>query len=105
MTRDREFTDATKRAAIARQDGVCAFCGMPIDTPWSEGKVKGEAHHLRPVAHGGSAELSNCVYLCWPHHLHLGHGMAPLGIDPQGGSSSTWVQLERDDFPHWSAGG
>jgi hypothetical protein len=27
--------------------------------------------------------------------------MAPFGIDPQGGSSDTWVQMEPDDFPYW----
>jgi len=31
----------------------------------------------------------------------LGHGMAPFGIDKQGGSSRTWVQLSPDDFPFW----
>jgi hypothetical protein len=27
--------------------------------------------------------------------------MAPFDIDKQGGSSSTWVQLDREDFPYW----
>jgi len=29
--------------------------------------------------------------------------MAPFGIDPQGGSSDTWVMLEPDDFKYWRA--
>jgi hypothetical protein len=53
-----------KKAAIERQKGVCAFCGVTLDTPWTRG-----------------------------HQLLIGHGMAPLGIDKQGGSSNTWVQL------------
>jgi hypothetical protein len=57
---------------------------------------------MRPLRHGGTAELANCVYLCWGHHLYLGLGMAPFGIDPQGGSSSTWVIVEAEDFAYWS---
>jgi hypothetical protein len=29
--------------------------------------------------------------------------MAPFGIEKQGGSSRTWVQLSPDDFPFWEA--
>jgi len=50
---------------------------------------------------GGDRSLDNCVYLCKDHHLFLGHGMAPSGIDPQGGGSDAWVQLESQDFPYW----
>lgn len=102
MNRSGEFPEVTKRRAIERQDGLCAFCGIPVETPWSEGEVRGEAHHLRPVSHGGTSQLENCVYLCWPHHLYLGHGMAPLGIDSQGGSSKAWVQLAAREFAYWS---
>ena len=27
--------------------------------------------------------------------------MAPFGIDKQGGSSRTWVQLSPEDLPYW----
>ena len=101
MGRTGDFAGRTKHAAIERQGGVCAFCGVTLSTPWSEGDYKGYAHHLRPLRHGGSASLDNCVYLCWGHHLLLGHGMAPFGIDEQGGSSDTWVQLSPEDFPYW----
>ena len=101
MPREGEFTARTKKAAIERQSGVCAFCGVELATPWSDGEYAGHAHHLRPLVHGGGPDLDNCVYLCQAHHLFLGHGMAPLGIDPQGGSSDTWVQLDREDFPYW----
>lgn len=101
MARRNEFTRATKRAATERQGGRCAFCGVSLDTPWSSGDYTGYAHHLRPIRHGGTGDLNNCVYLCWGHHLLLGHGMAPFDIDEQGGSSDTWVQLGKDDFPFW----
>ena len=101
MARKNDFTRTTKRATVERQNGKCAFCGVTLDTPWTEGDYKGYAHHLRPIRHGGTADLDNCVYLCWGHHLLLGHGMAPFGIDPQGGGSDAWVQMEKDDFPYW----
>jgi hypothetical protein len=59
---------------------------------WTGGDYTGYAHHLQPIRHGGTGDLDNCVYLCWGHHLLLGHGMAPFGIDPQGGGSDAWVQ-------------
>lgn len=102
MAREEDFSRKTKWAAIERQGGVCAFCGVTLETPWSEGEYRGYAHHLRPIRHGGTAELDNCVYLCWGHHLYIGHGMAPFGIDKQCGSSSTWVQVEKDDFEYWN---
>jgi predicted restriction endonuclease len=101
MARKNEFSRSIKRQAITRQGGRCAFCGLPLKTPWTEGEYRGYAHHLQPIRHGGSGDLDNCVYLCWGHHLLLGHGMAPFGIDEQGGSSSTWVHLEKDDFAYW----
>lgn len=104
MGRVGDFTRATKRAAILRQRGVCGWCGVALQTPWSNGELGGYAHHLRPLRHGGDASLDNCVYLCWGHHQLIGHGMAPYGIDAQGGSSDTWVQLEADDFEFWRVG-
>lgn len=91
----------TKRQAIERQAGLCAFCGVALETPWTLGETRGYAHHLRPLRHGGSDGLDNCVYLCWGHHQLIGHGMAPFGIDKQGGSSDTWVQLGPHDFAFW----
>lgn len=101
MARKNEFLRSTKKDAVCRQKGKCAFCGVLLNTPWTEGEYRGYAHHLRPIRHGGTAALDNCVYLCWGHHLLIGHGMAPFGIDKQGGDSSTWIQLEKDDFPFW----
>jgi predicted restriction endonuclease len=102
MGRKGDFSNKTKRAAIERQGGVCAFCGVTLKTRWSEGEYQGYAHHLKPLAHGGSDKLENCVYLCWGHHQLIGHGMAPFGIDKQGGTSDTWVHLNTDDFEFWS---
>lgn len=101
MGRKGDFTRKTKRMAIERQGGRCAFCGTQLVTPWSDGEFRGYAHHLRPLRHGGSDQLDNCVYLCWGDHLLMGHGMAPYGIDMQGGSSDTWVQLDSEDFAFW----
>jgi len=103
MPRPGDFTRATKRAAILRQNGLCAFCGVTLKTPWTEGDYQGFAHHLRPLRHGGNSSLENCVYLCWGDHLLMGHGMAPFGIDDQSGSSNCWVQLAPDDFGYWGS--
>ncbi len=100
--RINEFNDLTKRAAISRQQGRCAFCGIHIRTPWTNGPVPGEAHHLKPILHGVTSPLENCVYLCSAEHKLLGHGMAPFGIGKQGGSSRTMVTLSPGDFPHWN---
>jgi len=104
ISRPGEFKRSVKRAAIHRQGGVCAFCGVSLETPWSSGDFQGYAHHLLPLKHGGSSDLSHCVYLCWGHHLLLGHGMAPYGIDGQGGSADTRVELTEEDFPYWDPG-
>ena len=102
MSRPGDFSAVTKRAAIGRQGGLCAWCGVSLSTRWSDGEFKGYAHHLRPLRHGGDASLQNCVYLCWGDHLLMGHGMAPFGIDRQGGGSDAWVELDPDDFAYWS---
>lgn len=102
VSRKGDFTNTIKRTAIERQNGMCAFCGVTLDTPWTSGDYKGYAHHLIPLKHGGTELLRNCVYLCWGHHLLLGHGMSPFGIDNQGGSSDSRVFLTPDDFPFWN---
>lgn len=99
--RANEFENEVKKAALRRQGGVCAFCGVEITTPFSKGDFPGEAHHLKPILHNGKGTLENCVYLCWAHHQHIGHGKAVFGIEKPGGSSSTWVQLSKDSFPFW----
>jgi len=97
-----EFPTDVKKAAIERQNGRCAFCGIKLKTPWTKGPVDGNAHHLIPDSHGGSVDLSNCVYLCWGEHQLLGHGSAPFGIDKQGGSSKMAVLLKQRDFRYWN---
>lgn len=105
MNRTGDFPYPVKKAAYERQGGVCAFCGVKVTPPSSSSApprnaYSGEAHHLRPLDHGGTPTLDNCVYLCYGHHK-LFHGMAPFGIDKQGGSSRTWVHVTRTDFPFW----
>ena len=100
--RTYDFPDTVKKQAIKRQDGLCAMCGVSLSTPWTHGRYRGEAHHLKPGCHGGRKTVDNCVYLCWAEHELVGHGMAPLGMDKQGGSSDTWVKLSRRDFGYWN---
>ena len=106
MSRPGDFPPGIRLAAYDRQGGVCAFCGVELMPPGqgataTKGRHFGEAHHLRPLLHGGKAVEDNCVYLCYAHHKLMGHGMAPLGIDKQGGSSRDWVDLAPRDFPFW----
>ena len=106
MSRIGDFPYNVKLAAYHRQGGVCAFCGatLMLPSPMSpppKGAYAGEAHHLRPLLHGGQPTLDNCVYLCYGDHKLMGHGMAPFGIDKQGGNSRTWVQLSKEDFQFW----
>ena len=107
MARPGDFDHLTKVRAYYRQEGVCAMCGNWITPPQPNpstyrGAFQGEAHHLRPLHHGGHATLDNCVYLCYACHKLVGHGMAPYGIDKQGGSSQTWVKLTQSDFAFWN---
>jgi len=81
--RENDFSAKTKKGAIARQNGVCAFCGVSLKTPFSDGEYQGYAHHLQPIYHGGTDSIDNCVCLCWAHHQLIGHGMAPFGIENQ----------------------
>ena len=62
MTRPGDFPFLIKMQAYNRQGGRCASCGVKLigapiwdDTP--QGQFFGEAHHLRPLAHGGQAAL------------------------------------------------
>jgi predicted restriction endonuclease len=102
MARVNDFDDSTQKAAALRQKGRCAFCGTVIKTPWTPGLHIGHAHHLKPILHGGTATLDNCVYLCEGDHKLMGHGMAPSGIDKQGGSSRTMVAFSKSDFKYWN---
>lgn len=102
MDRLNEFEDCVRKAAVLRQKGRCGFCGVGIKTPWTLGVHIGNAHHLRPILHGGTAALDNCVYLCEGDHKMIGHGMAPFGIDKQGGTSRTMIALSKQDFKFWN---
>ena len=104
--RKEDFPQSVKEAAFARQAGLCGACGVKIfpprpGAPRSPGMYPGEAHHLKPVKHGGDGSIDNCIYLCYAHHKLLGHGMAPFGIDKQGGSSRHRVLLTKGAFPYW----
>ncbi len=44
MGRPGDFTKKVKKAAIEKQDGLCAFCRVSLETLWTEGDYKGYAH-------------------------------------------------------------
>jgi 5-methylcytosine-specific restriction endonuclease McrA len=54
----REFTRVIKRAALARADGACELCGLPL----CPGKYRYD--HRLPDALGGEPILENCVVQC-----------------------------------------
>ncbi len=104
MDREEDFSPSIKRAAYGRQDGVCAWCGVKLRPPGSSNLDKnsqGYAHHYNPIGFYGKGTLENCVYLCYNHHLLIGHGMAPEGIDQQGGSSRSKVFILQKEFQFW----
>ncbi|MEN6426755.1 MAG: HNH endonuclease [Phycisphaerales bacterium] len=111
--REHEFPTSVKEKAFKRQGGVCAYCGIQLDPPSfihdEEAEraphrklVTGNAHHVKPDSHGGSALEGNCVYLCRNCHAYLGHGALPKrlkGVAPhQGGDYKTWVKLRLRDL-------
>ena len=108
MARPGDFDYLTKVRAYYRQDGVCRDVRKLDHSATAESldagprAFPGEAHHLRPLHHGGHATSENCVYLCYACHKLVGHGTATDGIDKQGGSSQTWVKRTQSDFAFWN---
>jgi len=80
VTRANNFSDATKRAALARQQFRCALCGSRISDLGHAAQEENEfgegahAHHMLPVKKGGSSGVDNCVILCWSCHYHVHEG-------------------------------
>src|SRR5262249_46866974 len=73
-----EFSQATMKAALARQANRCASCGTPIAMLGKRPDLHefgewGEAHHIRHARAGGDASLQNCVIICWSCH-YSAHG-------------------------------
>jgi HNH endonuclease/Protein of unknown function DUF262 len=64
LTRDekylaiRKFTEAERRAAYERQDGICPKCGKHFEI----GEM--EADHITPWSKGGKTSAANCQMLC-----------------------------------------
>ena len=54
----RAFTEAQKRAAYERQNGICANCGKHFEL------VAMEADHITPWHEGGKTLPENCQMLC-----------------------------------------
>jgi len=71
---DKEFSSKTIKEAFARQAGYCASCGIRIPKLGNAGAKdhyfgeRAEAHHVRPVLAGGTAQVENCVILCRTCH-------------------------------------
>lgn len=70
--RARLFTDAQRRAVIAR-DGGCAIAGCDRPPHWCD------IHHLDPYGSptDGPTDLDNALGLCRPHHTLTHHGWTP----------------------------
>lgn len=54
----RAFTDAMKREAYERQDGICPSCGGHFTLEQMEGD------HIKPWSEGGKTTAENCQMLC-----------------------------------------
>jgi Protein of unknown function DUF262/HNH endonuclease len=54
----RKFTEAQRRAAYERQDGICPKCGQHFEI----GEM--EADHATPWSKGGKTNAANCQMLC-----------------------------------------
>lgn len=98
MTRSREFSSATKRLALRRQNYRCASCGTRIfalDQAERDSHTYGEAahaHHIKPFKFGGTNKLDNCVILCESCHYSAHEG---------GNYRYGTVEGKKDDFPHY----
>lgn len=62
----KEFSKATKAAAMLRCLGKCEQCGDKLFKP--------EFDHIVAAGLGGTAELSNCMVLCVDCHAKKTHG-------------------------------
>ena len=75
MARKYEFSETVKKEARQRQMDLCASCGHSMNDEWEE------AHHVIPDQSGASSQNKydwmrtalNCVVLCDPCHVNIGH--------------------------------
>jgi predicted restriction endonuclease len=58
-----------RRAVLAKTGGRCAVCGSTDSV---------EAHHVVPLASGGSNHPANGIALCRKHHLAAGRKLSEL---------------------------
>ena len=99
MSRDEEFTRATKQLALKRQKNKCASCGVKISYLGQAGQKShkyGEgahAHHVKHIKQGGTSALSNCVILCESCHYSAHEG---------GNYRSRKVLAISSDYPHFN---
>jgi len=98
VARKGDFLMSTKHAVIKRQSGVCAFCGVSLDTPLSDGEYKGYAHHLKPLRHGDDLSTDNCVYLCWGITCFWGMEWLPLALTPKAAAQMSGYRWNRRIF-------
>ncbi len=92
---DKEFSHETMRAAFKRQNKYCASCGIRLwdlgreGEKWHRFGEYAEAHHVRPVKAGGTAEAANCVIVCRSCHIsaHKGGAFADASMYEKAGST------------------
>ena len=56
----RQFSDAQKREAYERQQGICMICKQHFEIEQMEGD------HIDPWHSGGKTDAANCQMLCKP---------------------------------------
>ena len=61
--RKNEFSIIVKNKVITRSGNRCERCNIPFC-----GHVKGEFHHIQPIAFGGDKSAENCSHLCKKCH-------------------------------------
>ena len=77
---DYRSRERLRRACFTRDGFRCRRCGLP-------GQL--DAHHVRPVAAGGSDELANLLTLCV--RCHIAHHQADP-LDPERAVWRTFVR-------------
>lgn len=67
-------SDAVRRYALARADGVCELCNAPAPFITDEERPYLEVHHLRRLSDGGPDEPPWVAALCPNCHRRVHHG-------------------------------
>lgn len=82
-TPQRTITKRIQREILARDDGICQYCGVPVEKPHID--------HIIPQVMGGNADMFNVVAACQKCNTTK--------------NASVWVPKNliyiTEDFPEW----